>query len=62
MTANAIRWPRMVLSRKDGVDITQKCCMKLNERATAIARNTEGEVPPISLEEIRKQLGKDAGE
>ena len=22
------------------------------------ARNTEGEVPPISVEEIRKQLGK----
>ena len=33
--------------------------MKLNERATAVrTKKTEGEVPPISVEETRKQLGK----
>ena len=25
MTTNAIPWPRMVISRKDGVDISHKC-------------------------------------
>ena len=25
MTTNVIPWPRMVISRKDGVDITHKC-------------------------------------
>ena len=47
----------MVMSRKDGEDINHKCWMKLTERATMYVRaKTEGEVSPISIEEIRKQL------
>ena len=46
----------MVISRKDGVDVTHKCRMKLTERATTVRANTEGEVSPISVDEIRKQL------
>ena len=30
------RWPRMVISRKDGMDITYKCWMKITERATTV--------------------------
>ena len=56
MTTNAICWPRMVISRKDGVGSTHKCWMKLSERASTVRAKTEGEVSPISVEEIRKQL------
>ena len=30
--------------------------MKITERATTVRAKTEGEVSPISVEEIRKQL------
>ncbi len=56
MTTNAICWPRMVISRKDGVCSIHKCWMKITERATTVRAKIEGEVSPISVEEIRKQL------
>ncbi len=36
MTTNAKRWSRMVISRKDAVDITHKCWMKLTKSATTV--------------------------
>ena len=56
MTTNAICWPRMVISRKYGVGSIHKCWMKLTEISTTVRATTEGEVSPISVEEIRKQL------
>ena len=35
---------------------THKCLIKLTERATTVRAKTEGEVSPISVEEIKKQL------
>ncbi len=55
MTTNAIRWPRMVISRKVGVD--HKCWMKLTERATTLrAKNWRR-----SISDIRRGDQKAAG-
>ncbi len=49
----------MVISRKDGVDISHKMLNETNRKSNyslCTRKKTEGEVSPISVEEIRKQL------